>query len=81
MNKWSPRAGRNAHYMQFEEYLRRVARIMVADAYTKYLTQAVWQRHMNYIKNVAASAVYHLYARVLVHALKGAGMPHTSGGV
>ena len=28
MNKWSPRAGRNAHYMQFEEYLRRVARIM-----------------------------------------------------
>ena len=27
-NKWSPRAGRNAHYVQFEEYLRRVARIM-----------------------------------------------------
>ena len=55
--------------------------IMVADAYTKYLTQTVWQRHMNYIKNVATSAVYHLHASVLVHALKVAGMPHTSGGV
>ena len=53
--------------------------VMVADAYTKYLTQAVWQRHMNYIKNVATSAVYHLHVSALFHALKGAGMSHSSG--
>ena len=45
-SKWSPRAGRNAHYVQFEEYLRRVARVMGIKYDGIGHTPARWRREL-----------------------------------